>query len=120
MSKMLETDQSRNIARILVIIGFLIVLAWQAFILYAAPIFWKLYEGAGSEQLPWITQLYGSPIVRWLIFIATAALLILIIRSRKLPVLYGFIIVVIMGVITMLMHWSLYAPITQMIREQAK
>ena len=39
---------------------------------------------------------------------------------RKLPVLYGFIIVGIMGVVTMLMHWSLYAPIAQLIKEQAK
>ena len=117
---MLETDQSRNIARIIVIIGFLIVLAWQALILYAAPSFMKLWDGAGSEKLPWITQLYGSPIVRWLVFILTAALLIVIFRLRKLPVLYGFIILAIMGVLTMLMHWSLYAPIAQLIKEQEK
>ena len=118
MSKMLGTYQFRDVARIIMIFGLLIVLAWQAFILYAAPIFWRLFDGDGAENiLPWITQLFGSSIVRWLIFISTAVSLIVIIRSKKLPALYGFIILVIMGVITMLMHWSLYAPFTQLIKE---
>lgn len=80
---MARADRLHTTAKILVVIGFCVILAWQALILFVAPKFMSLWHASEMDTLPWSTRLFGSLTVRWLVFALTGILLAILFAGAE-------------------------------------
>lgn len=115
LNETLKRNQQRDYAKLIVVIGFLLILGWQALILYAAHRFirlWDALELDSNQQLPWPSQLlFGNEFVRWVIFFINLILLTYFVRQKQIQLLFGMVTFFLMLALTIIMHLSLYMPL---------
>lgn len=112
MTEITFPSQRRDHKKIIIIFGFLLVLIWQATLLYDVPRFisnWNILDPGSDQRLPWLFRfIFGSAFIRWLIFLITLALLSYFARQKQIRLLPGSLALSLMFVLALLMHASLY------------
>jgi hypothetical protein len=112
MTEVTFSGQRRDPTKIIIIFGFLLVLIWQATLLYAVPRFisvWNILDPGSNQHLPRLFRFFfGNAFIRWFIFLITSALLIYFTRQKQIRFLPGSLTLSLMFALTLLMHVSLY------------
>ena len=114
MNDITPSDKQRNYIKTIILLGFILTLVWQAFILIAAPRFIRVWDALGQGSTQHFPELFrfffGNELVRWLIFLSSLALLIYFARQKPIRAFAASITLALLLAITLIMQVNLYMP----------